>query len=58
MWIFERLRTRGRNRASVERRLFETVINDVLCRLEEATAGPIFPESNVACCPADEKARL
>lgn len=53
MRIFERLRARGRRRASVERRLFEAIIADLASKLDEANlfepmTAPVVSENKVA----------
>jgi len=50
MRIFERLRGRDRNNTGIERRLLETISEDLLRRLEEETDVPVMPESKSSCC--------
>lgn len=50
MRIFERLRGRETNNTSIERKLFETVTNDLLRRIEEGTEITLVSESKSACC--------
>jgi hypothetical protein len=48
MRIFERLRARGARRASIERRLFETIITDLASKLDETMASPVVSEARLA----------
>lgn len=53
MRIFERLRARGRRRASAERRLFEAIIADLASKLDEANlfepmTAPVVSENKIA----------
>jgi hypothetical protein len=50
MRIFERLRGRSRSERAIERRLFGTVTDDLLGKLEDETSIPVLPESKAACC--------
>ncbi|MGY3617212.1 hypothetical protein [Bradyrhizobium sp. USDA 10063] len=56
MRIFERLRRRSRSERAIERKLFEAITDDLLRRLEDGTSILVFPETNTACRPAEEKA--
>jgi hypothetical protein len=47
MRIFERLRDRDRNNTSIERRLFETISEYILRRIEEGTDASVMPESKI-----------
>jgi hypothetical protein len=60
MRIFERLRGGNRSDSAIARRLFETVTDDLLRKLEDGTSVPTFPESEstcCSCCSAEETAR-
>jgi hypothetical protein len=50
MRIFERLRDPDRNNTSIERRLFETISEYILRRIEEGTDASVMPESKSSCC--------
>jgi hypothetical protein len=57
MRIFERLRRRGRSERAIERKLFETIVADLLLKLDDGTSILVFPENKSAYSPTDEKAR-
>ena len=58
MRIFERLRGPSRSDRAIKRKLFETITNDLLRKLEDEPAAPLFAASNgdcCSCCSADTK---
>ena len=50
MRIFERLRGRSRSESALERKLFETIPDDLLRKLEDETSTPDFTENKANCC--------
>jgi hypothetical protein len=57
MRIFERLRGLGRNKTNIERRLVETIVEDLLRRIEDGTPITVLAESSCrSWCSAEENA--
>ena len=49
MRIFERLRGRNRSESGIERKLVETVLTDLLRRVEDETPSIVLSEGKAAC---------
>jgi hypothetical protein len=57
MRIFERLRGLGRNKTNIERKLVETIVEDLLRRIEDGTPIMVLAESRCCSwCSAEESA--
>jgi hypothetical protein len=50
MRIFERLRGRDRSGSNIERKLVETVVTDLLARIDDEAPMTAVPEGKSTCC--------
>jgi hypothetical protein len=50
MRIFERLRGRDRSGSNIERKLVETVVTDLLRRVDDEAPMMAVPEGKSTCC--------
>jgi hypothetical protein len=50
MRIFERLRGRDRNESGIERKLVETVVTDLLRRIEDEVPATVVTGAKPNCC--------
>lgn len=50
MRIFKRLQRWNRGESNIERKLLESIIGDLLRRIEDRTEVVVLPKSKSACC--------
>lgn len=59
MRIFERLRGKVRDRSGIERKLVESVVTDMLSRIDDETPATVPTDRSTccSCCSADAERR-
>lgn len=50
MRIFERLRGKDRSGSGIERRLVESIVNNLLSRIEDEDLGTVVADAKPNCC--------